>query len=265
MTPKYTAIEDCIIPLLAAQTDLDNPLREPLAQLWAAHQDLVRRIERISRISDGYQSLARGREMSQAERLDKQLRQLEKVVRISDRYQQMMHDSNIALREASTHDSLTGIANRRLLLERLKEESARGKRHPQSFSLAMLDLDYFKRVNDQHGHDVGDRLLSEVARVMEAEVREHDLCGRWGGEEFLIVLPETDLEAAACVVERVCASIRALGIQVDDQLLSVTVSAGIAEHWPADTYATTINRADGALLQAKRAGRDRCERAEQPG
>jgi len=262
MTPKYTALEDCITPLLADQAGADNLLHEPLAQLWTAHQDLVRRIERISRISDGYQSLARGRQMSQAERLDKQLRQLEKVVRISDRYQQMMHDSNIALREASTHDSLTGMANRRLLLERLKEETERGKRYPQPFSLAMLDLDYFKQVNDKYGHDVGDRLLREVAQVMEAEVREGDLCGRWGGEEFLIVLPETDLEGAASVIERVCASIRALEILVGDQLLSVTISAGIAEHWSVDTYATTINRADNALLQAKRAGRDRCERAD---
>lgn len=257
------ALEERIANLLAEPEPVSNPLHAPLRELWEAHHELMRRIDRISRISDAYQSIAKQREMSLVERLDKQLRQLEKVARISDRYQQMMHDLNKALRQASTYDALTGIANRRLLGERLKEEAERNKRYGRVFSIAMLDVDYFKRVNDQYGHEVGDRMLVEVAAALEAEVREHDLCGRWGGEEFLILLPETELEAAQQVIERVRLHIRELAVRVDTDLLTVTVSAGIAQQLPDEPSVRTINRADLALLQAKRQGRDRCELASE--
>ncbi|SEQ67054.1 diguanylate cyclase (GGDEF) domain-containing protein [Pseudomonas cuatrocienegasensis] len=263
MIRDRTALEERIASLLEAPAQAENPLYEPLSQLWEAHHDMMRRIDRISRISDAYQSIAKQREMSLAERLEKQLRQLEKVARISDRYQQMMHDLNKALRQASTHDALTGIANRRLLGERLKEEADRNKRYGRSFSIAMLDVDLFKRINDQHGHDVGDRMLVELASVLETEVREQDLCGRWGGEEFLILLPETDLDAAQQVIERVRERVRELTVRVDTELLMVTVSAGIAQQIPGESYSRTISRADLALLQAKRLGRDRCELASE--
>jgi len=264
MTRDRSALEERIASLLEDPAQADNPLHAPLGQLWEAHHDMMRRIDRISRISDAYQSIAKQREMGLAERLDKQLRQLEKVARISDRYQQMMHDLNKALHQASTHDALTGIANRRLLGERLKDEADRNKRYGRTLSIAMLDVDLFKRINDQHGHDVGDRMLVELASVLEAEIREQDLCGRWGGEEFLILLPETNLEAAHQVVERVRARIRELAVRVDTELLSITVSAGIAEQVLGEPYARTISRADLALLQAKRMGRDRCMLADLP-
>lgn len=263
MSRNRSALEERIASVLADPAQAENPLHEPLSELWASHHELMRRIDRISRISDAYQSIAKQREMSLAEGLDKQLRQLEKVARISDRYHQMMHDLNKALRQASTHDALTGIANRRLLGERLKDEADRNKRYGRSFSIAMLDVDLFKRINDQHGHDVGDRMLIELAGVLEAEIREQDLCGRWGGEEFLILLPETDLAAAEQVIDRVRARVRELAVRVDTELLTITVSAGIAQQIAGEAYARTINRADLALLQAKRMGRDRCELASE--
>ena len=246
-----------VTDLLAEASYREHPLYAPLDQVWQQYQDLARRIERISKISDSYQSIAKERELSLAEKLDKQLRQLEKLARISDRYQQIMRDLNTALKQASTQDELTGIANRRLLLERLKQEYSRNQRDGQPLTLAMLDLDYFKRINDAHGHDIGDKVLVETARVIQAQLRAHDLCGRWGGEEFLFVLPDTELSMGAQVMERVLTSVRSMEIRLNDESLSITASAGVAQQLPAENYSDTINRADRALMLAKRNGRDR--------
>ena len=254
-----SALEEMIEKLLADPQHKDHALRDALNLLWESHNDLLVRIERITRVSDGYQSIARERELSLSARFDKQLRQLEKVARISDRYQQMMRDLNIALKEASTHDALTGIGNRRLLTERLRDEADRAKRYERPLSVVMLDIDRFKAINDDFGHEIGDRVLIEIARVMEAEVREQDVCGRWGGEEFLILMPETDVATAAQVMERVRASIGTLAVRVNNDLLSVTVSVGVAALHTDESYSSTINRADVALLSAKRSGRNRVE------
>lgn len=261
MPPSEKALEDQIEELLGDDSHRQNPLYEPLDRLWAAHRDLARRIERVSRISDAYQSLTKENEQSLSDRLNKQLRQLSKVARISDHYQKMMHDLNLALREASNHDPLTGLGNRRLLLERLKEEVERHRRYSRPFSIAMLDIDHFKSINDQHGHELGDTVLVEISRVLDAEVREHDLCGRWGGEEFLVLLPETELKASHVVMERIRVAISNLMVRVGEDTLSVTASIGIAEHRPGNSYSDTINHADNALLTAKRSGRNRVETA----
>lgn len=257
-----TPLELHISTLLADEQHEGHPLKEALSQLWGAHHELIERLERIARVSDGYQSLAREREISLSARFEKQLRQVEKIARISDRYQSMMQDLNISLREASTHDALTGIANRRLLTERLRDEVERARRYDRPLSIAMLDIDRFKVINDGHGHDVGDSVLMEIVRVMEAEVREQDLCGRWGGEEFLILLPESSLDTAERVMQRLSASIAALVIRVSDEQLAVTASVGIAQLHGDESYSSTINRADAALMRAKQAGRNRCERAD---
>lgn len=247
--------------MLAEQAGQANPLSEPLAELWEAHQDMARRIERISRISDAYQSEAKRNETSLAQRLNKQLRQLEKVARISDHYQKIMHDLNLALREASTHDPLTGLPNRRLMLDRLREESERFRRYRHPFSIAMLDIDHFKQVNDRWGHEVGDQVLTEVARVLRSELRDQDVCGRWGGEEFLLLLPETPLTSAGVVLDRVRGAVQRLNVRVHTEAVAVTVSIGLAEHHDDETYSDTINHADSALLAAKRMGRNRFEKA----
>ncbi|MOA30735.1 Response regulator PleD [compost metagenome] len=133
----------------------------------------------------------------------------------------------------------------------------RSERLGHTFCVAMLDIDHFKRINDRHGHDVGDTVLIETARVMEAEVREYDLCGRWGGEEFLIILPESTLALADDIVRRVRGCISQLKVRVGDEVLSITVSAGLAQYrGDGESYSELLNRADAALLQAKRDGRD---------
>jgi diguanylate cyclase (GGDEF)-like protein len=255
-------LESQVLESLSDPENQGHPLHETLGQLWEAHHSLLNRIERIARVSDGYQSIVRDREMTLSARFDKQLRQLEKVARISDRYQTMLRDLNIALKEASTHDALTGIANRRLLTERLREETERAKRYSRPLCVVMVDIDRFKAINDDHGHEVGDNVLMEVVRVMEAEIREQDLCGRWGGEEFLLLMPETSTESAVRIMERLRQAVAKLRVRVNDDSLSVTVSLGMAQLRHDENYSSAINRADVALLRAKRNGRDRYELAD---
>lgn len=258
----HNPLESQVVESLSDPHNQGHPLHETLSQLWEAHYSLLNRIERIARVSDGYQSIVREREMSLSARFDKQLRQLEKVARISDRYQTMMRDLNIALREASTHDALTGIANRRLLTERLREESERAKRYSRPLCVVMVDIDRFKAINDEHGHEIGDNVLMEVVRVMEAEIREHDLVGRWGGEEFLVLMPETSTDSAILVMERLREAVARLRVRINDESLSVTVSLGLSELRADENYSSAINRADVALLRAKRNGRNRYELAD---
>ncbi len=153
-------------------------------------------------------------------------------------------------------DALTGLANRRLLMDRLRQEVDRAECHGQHFVLAMLDVDHFKRFNDKHGHDVGDQILIAVARHMEGALREYDICGRWGGEEFLLILPHTKLANAHTVISRLHDGISQVSILINRKPLSVTVSIGLTEHIPGESYTETLLRADAALLSAKRNGRN---------
>jgi diguanylate cyclase (GGDEF)-like protein len=168
----------------------------------------------------------------------------------------MMRDLTAALQEASTRDHLTGLANRRMLVEQLKTETQRAERQEYFYSLAMLDIDHFKQVNDLYGHDSGDRVLIEVSKAMQKALREYDLCGRWGGEEFLILLPHTPLADSRSVIERVQDSIRHMAVPRGIPAVTVTVSIGMAEHHAGESFSDTVNRADEALLEAKRAGRN---------
>lgn len=154
------------------------------------------------------------------------------------------------------NDPLTGLANRRLLMDRLSQEAERAERHQQPFVLAMLDVDHFKRFNDKHGHDVGDQILVAVARHMENALREYDVCGRWGGEEFLLILPQTKLSDAHTIISRLHGGISQVSIHVNRKSLSVTVSIGLAEHQAGESHTETLLRADAALLSAKRSGRN---------
>ncbi len=243
--------------LLAVPEYADHPLHDALTRLYAQYHDQLSQVERITRISDRYQSVAQQQALTMTERYRKQLRRLEKLARISDRYQEMMRDLNLALQEASSHDPLTGLANRRLMVERLRAEAGRHERLGRPFTLVMADIDNFKQVNDSYGHDVGDEVLVRVAKALNGDLRDYDLCCRWGGEEFLLLLSEVDVEGAEASVRRMRDAVSQIRLGADGQGPGLTMSMGMAEHKPGDNYSRTINRADSALLEAKRTGRDR--------
>jgi diguanylate cyclase (GGDEF)-like protein/PAS domain S-box-containing protein len=160
----------------------------------------------------------------------------------------------------SRHDPLTGLLNRRSLQEKLDEETLRNKRSRGSFATIMLDIDKFKRFNDQHGHEYGDEVLKSVARVMTATVRATDSVGRWGGEEFLILLPETDLAGGIELAEKIRVRIEESNFPYKDSELKLTVTAGVAVCLdPEESVDNCIRRADEALLSGKARGRNRVE------
>jgi diguanylate cyclase (GGDEF)-like protein len=162
-------------------------------------------------------------------------------------------------------DGLTGLANRRQCEETLADELARVERFGGSLAVVVADLDWFKDVNDRHGHPAGDSVLSEFAVLLQETVRDIDLAGRWGGEEFVLILPGTDLTGGAQVAERVRVALAGrVVLAVDGTPITISASFGVAAIPPAKTASELFAAADAAMYQAKRAGKNRVETAPQP-
>lgn len=158
------------------------------------------------------------------------------------------------LRLAATIDKLTGIYNRQTLDDLLSREIARSRRYKTPLSLVMADIDHFKQVNDTYGHQVGDKVLRAVAETFRENIRLSDISGRWGGEEFLIITPQTTKTSAASMAEKLRKAIERRSFYHDEP---VTVSLGVTEMKEGDTLESLIRRADEALYQAKNLGRNR--------
>ena len=157
-------------------------------------------------------------------------------------------------------DVLTGLLNRRTILEKLDEWVLHVGRYKGHLSVAMLDIDHFKRVNDHYGHQTGDHVLADTAQAMQRGARLTDFAGRYGGEEFLVVLPKTDASGAALMAERIRASLQAMPMHgAEGKPFHVTVSIGIAEWCDGEDVDALIGRADAALYRAKATGRNRVE------
>lgn len=165
---------------------------------------------------------------------------------------------NGQLRRQSRTDSLTGLGNRALLNERLGLELARAMRTNMPLSVVLMDVDHFKQVNDRFGHLAGDAVLTAMAVILRREARQTDTAGRWGGEEFLIVCPDTGLEHARVLAERIRLGIDRHGFSTGARH---SASFGIAQWQDAETVDTLLARADTALYRAKEMGRDRVEAA----
>ena len=161
------------------------------------------------------------------------------------------------LHELATTDALTGMLNRRRLFELAGEELDRSERYGRPLSLAMLDIDHFKAINDRFGHHLGDDALVAVARTVREQVRRQDAVGRYGGEEFAVLLPETELEAARQVIERVRAQVHALALTSAGTPVPLAVSGGVVQRRRGEPLNAALNRADEALYAAKRGGRNR--------
>ena len=163
------------------------------------------------------------------------------------------------IRQLATHDDLTGLLNRRAMLDRMQLEQRRSLRSGSPLLIAQLDIDHFKVVNDTHGHAAGDLVLQSFADTVRRNVRDTDVLARWGGEEFVLLLCDTPASDAVTLMERLRQAVQAMQVPVAQggQPITVTVSIGLARHTPADPLAGTLERADQALYAAKAGGRNR--------
>jgi two-component system cell cycle response regulator len=175
-------------------------------------------------------------------------------VNIESAYHEEMH-------KLATMDHLLQVYNKTHFIERLRAELARNLRYRRGLSLLMLDVDHFKRVNDNFGHPMGDFVLQRLASIIKGELRTVDVVGRYGGEEFAVLLPETGIEHAAGVAEKLREQIEKAQLCWHDHEVMVTLSVGLTavepgDHW-SGAYTDLIERADRALYQAKQGGRNR--------
>lgn len=185
------------------------------------------------------------------------------LIIVHDRLQQGTMLDNVQLEQLAGTDPLTALQNRRQLQADFNRERARQRRHKLSIGVLELDIDHFKRVNDIHGHGVGDEVLRALAKRWRSLIREIDVLARIGGEEFVVLLPETGYDGAAELAERLRAETASHPVTTSAGDLDITVSIGIALAAPGQGgLDSVLERADHALYQAKRNGRNRCERVD---
>lgn len=180
--------------------------------------------------------------------------------RLRERMRRQKKELSAALariQDLATRDEMTGLINRRHMQELMEQERQRGVRSGYTFCLAMIDLDGFRKINDQQGHEFGDRLLKRFAREALNVIRISDLLGRWQGEQFLLLLSDTRASLARLGLERLRERIFAMQIDAQGPPIHVSFSAGVTEHRAGESVADTIARADQALRAAKGAGRNR--------
>ncbi len=164
-----------------------------------------------------------------------------------------------ALRALMVRDSLTGLLNHTNFKERLRAEAARSKRQGRMLSVALLDIDFFKKVNDGYGHPAGDRVIKSLSRLLRQRLRGADVIGRYGGEEFAVALPDTTGDKAALVLDQIRVSFAAIVQHAGDRTFQVTLSAGVAQYHEGSDGESLIQVADEALYTAKHGGRNRVE------
>ncbi len=196
---------------------------------------------------------------------------ISRLRRTLSRRNRELHEATARLQHLAEHDELTGLPNRRRLIARLEAAAQKSSRDGSGFCIAVLDLDRFKLVNDHHGHQAGDDVLSEFARRATSVLRGADWLvrvddtvadiGRFGGEEFLAILPDTDLSGAGLAAERLRKAMADQPFTTCDGPIECTVSIGLAEHQPGEGIHRTIARADEALYAAKSGGRNRVKTA----
>lgn len=164
----------------------------------------------------------------------------------------------LRIEQLAMHDELTGVFNRRHLMETISLEKQRSRRTGSQFTICILDIDFFKHVNDTYGHLAGDQVLREISATASAALRQTDYFGRYGGEEFACVLTDTGPDGAMVTAERIRTSIAALRFPAMDPALGITVSIGMAACSDGEEPDSAFRRADEALYQAKQGGRNRC-------
>ena len=211
------------------------------------HASLNRFKQRVGQFGSGRQEVNWTQLCQEAEGILKPTLQL--ASQIANAYDQIRQQSNSLMTFAEVRtDQLTGVSNRLALDETIRAQLALMSRYDSAFSVALFDVDHFNRVNDEQGHLQGDRILRDLAGILNESARETDLVGRYGGEEFLVVMPQTDLDGASLFSERMRQRI--------ELELPVTISGGVAVALAGDSPDLLLTRADAALYSAKTAGRN---------
>ena len=168
-----------------------------------------------------------------------------------------LNGMNESLRILATMDSLTGVFNRRTILESLEKELHRSHRYGKVFGIILTDIDFFKIVNDTYGHQTGDNVLKCVCDNISANIRVNDVIGRYGGEEFLIIMPETDTDQAAIAAEKLRSAVESMSVPKESKQVKVTASFGVSSYRQSDDTKMIIARVDKALYESKKNGRNR--------
>jgi diguanylate cyclase (GGDEF)-like protein len=166
------------------------------------------------------------------------------------------------VQEISIHDELTGMYNRRYLIEALRLEKVRFDRSGSQFSVCLLDIDHFKKINDDFGHAAGDAVLQDFATLAHAALRAGDMCGRFGGEEFMLLLPQTGAASAAVIAERLRIALEQRDVSGSRSPMRITATIGIATNSSGEDVARTVERADSAMYRGKALGRNRVVSSE---
>jgi diguanylate cyclase (GGDEF)-like protein len=227
------------------------------AQLSTTLADFVGLVmSRLASIRTALEEKRRNEALSQ-ERLREEMESLNQNLNRMKKEVDEVHEKRKALEKEILIDPLTGVANRRALRERLKNELYRFQRYRQFFSMLLFDVDDFKVINDRHGHWAGDRCLKEIIKRIKPILRETDFIGRWGGDEFLVIFPGTDLNNATAVAERLRKLIENTRFVYHKQEISFSVSIGATEILDSDqSQETVFNRVDKAMYKAKKRGRN---------
>lgn len=235
--------------LVDLQTQSANATQlEPLKQL------INSRLQTISQQIQAHNQL----EQQEREKVDRELRVLSEKLKDMEAESGELRERLDQAQHRATRDPLTGLANRLAFEERIDLEIARYRRTLQAFSLIVWDVDFFKAINDTYGHKSGDKALVAIAKLLSKHCRQSDFVARFGGEEFVMLLPDTDAQAALSVAEKLRAIVGNSGFVANGNRLAITISGGISQFAANDTQETIFDRADKGLYQAKQNGRNRC-------
>ena len=237
-------------------SDLQSSVQEA-ADLEALKQALEQRLEGLLQSVSAHQRQRDSNEDDVAERLQGLVKRVAEMEREAQQFRQHIEEQ----RQKSLLDPLTGLPNRAAWSERLDLEVARRQRYGGQLLMAVLDIDHFKRINDGYGHLAGDRVLKIIAGELHKRLRKTDFIARFGGEEFVLLIPATPLEGGVQLLETLRAAVEACPFHFKGEPVTITLSAGIAEFRNGEATEVTFERADQALYRAKGAGRNRVEQA----
>lgn len=212
------------------------------------------RVETIRNRMDEFQQ----QEQQLQEAADEKMEQLAQRLHEAEEETRSLREKVNEERMLAFNDALTGVPNRLAYEERLAQEYARWKRYQTPLSTLVVDIDHFKRINDNYGHRSGDKALKIIAGELKRMIRETDLLARYGGEEFVVLMPETGVEDALTTADKLRRVVEKCGFHFRDKKVTITVSCGVSEYHPGDDPEDAFERADSALYEAKRNGRNQC-------